>query len=69
MAAGNSCKVDRYQMDMCRGPLLRQILTFAFPLIVSGMLQLLFNAADLIVVGRFASHQALAAVGATGALT
>lgn len=65
MALGN----DRYQMDMCRGPLLRQTLVFAFPLIVSGMLQLLFNAADLIVVGRFASHQALAAVGATGALT
>ena len=65
MASGN----DRYQMDMCRGPLLRQTLVFAFPLIVSGMLQLLFNAADLIVVGRFASHQALAAVGATGALT
>lgn len=60
---------SRYQMDMCRGPLLKQIVLFAFPLVVSGILQLLFNAADLIVVGRFASHQALAAVGATGALT
>ena len=69
MAANPGGKVDRYQMDMCRGPLLQQILTFTFPLIVSGILQLLFNAADLIVVGRFASHQALAAVGATGALT
>ncbi len=62
-------KPHRYQMDMCRGALLPQIITFAMPLVVSGILQLLFNAADLIVVGRFASHRALAAVGATGALT
>ena len=63
-------KSDRYQMDMCRGPLLRQIVVFAIPLMVSGILQLLFNAADLFVVGRFsASHRALAAVGATGPMT
>lgn len=63
-------KRDRYQMDMCRGPLLRQIVVFAVPLVVSGILQLLFNAADLFVVGRFsASHRALAAVGATGPMT
>lgn len=59
----------RYQIDMCRGPLLPQIITFAVPLVISGVLQLLFNAADLIVVGRFASHRALAAVGVTGPLT
>lgn len=61
---------DRYQVDMCRGPLLRQIVMFAIPLIASGILQLFFNAADLFVVGRFsASHRALAAVGATGPIT
>ena len=58
-----------YQMDMCRGPLFRQIITFSVPLVISGILQLLFNAADLVVVGKFASHQALAAVGCTGPLT
>lgn len=58
-----------YQIDMCQGPLLGQIIRFVIPLIVSGMLQLLFNSADLIVIGRLASHQALAAVGATAPLT
>ena len=60
---------NKYQMDMCRGPLFRQIVVFSVPLMLSGILQLLFNAADLIVIGRFASHEALAAVGATSALT
>ena len=57
-----------YEVDMCRGPLLGKILIFAFPLMLSGILQLLFNAADIVVVGRFAGSQALAAVGSTGAL-
>ena len=60
---------NKYQMDMCRGPLFRQIVVFSVPLMLSGILQLLFNAADLIVIGHFASHEALAAVGATSALT
>ena len=56
--------------DMTRGPLLPQILLFALPLILSNILQLLFNAADVIVVGRFAADgvAAQAAVGSTGAL-
>jgi len=54
---------------MCTGPLLRKIVFFSIPLILSGILQLLFNTVDLIVVGRFASYQALAAVGATASLT
>lgn len=58
----------KYEIDMCNGPLLGKILLFAIPLMLSGILQLLFNAADIIVVGRFAGHQALAAVGSTGAL-
>ena len=61
-----------YEMDMCRGPLAGKILMFSLPLIFSGILQLLFNAADLVVVGKFAgdiSDQALAAVGSTGSVT
>lgn len=57
-----------YDMDMCSGPLFRNILIFALPIIAMNILQLLFNAADMITVGRFASREALAAVGATGAL-
>ncbi len=57
-----------YEMDMCSGPLLGKILVYAIPLMLSGILQLLFNAADVIVVGRFAGHESLAAVGSTSAL-
>lgn len=55
-------------MDMCNGPIFGKILLFSLPLMLSGILQLLFNAADIIVVGRFAGSTALAAVGSTGAL-
>lgn len=54
---------------MCNGPLFGKILLFTLPLMLSGILQLLFNAADVVVVGRFAGNEALAAVGSTGALT
>ena len=57
-----------YEIDMCSGPLFSKLLLFALPLILSGILQLLFNAADIVVVGRFTGSQALAAVGSTGAL-
>lgn len=57
-----------YEMDMTDGPLLGKILIFSVPLMLSGILQLLFNAADIIVVGRFAGNRALAAVGSTSAL-
>ncbi len=57
-----------YEIDMCSGPILGKVLVFALPLMLSGILQLLFNAADIIVVGRFAGSQSLAAVGSTGAL-
>ena len=57
-----------YEMDMTSGPLLGKILAFSFPLMCSGVLQLLFNAADIIVVGRYAGHTALAAVGSTSSL-
>lgn len=53
---------------MIHGPLLGRILLFTLPLMASSILQLLFNAADIIVVGRYAGSDALAAVGSTGAL-
>ena len=57
-----------YEIDMCRGPLLSRILLFAVPLICSGVLQLVFNATDIIVVGRFVGSEAMAAVGSTSSL-
>lgn len=57
-----------YEMDMCHGPLVGKLLIFTIPVMLSGILQLLFNAADIVVVGRFAGSQALAAVGSNGAL-
>lgn len=61
-------KSKSYEMDMCNGPIFVKIVVFAIPLILSGILQLLFNAADIIVVGRFAGSESLAAVGSTSAL-
>lgn len=57
-----------YEMNMCEGPLVGKMLIFTIPLMFSGILQLLFNAADTIVVGRYAGSQALAAVGSTTSL-
>ena len=56
-----------YRIDMLNGPLLGKMVLFALPLAVSTVLQQLFNAADIAVVGRFASRQALAAVGSNNA--
>lgn len=58
----------KHEIDMCNGPILKKMLIFAFPLMCSGILQLLFNAADIIVVGRFAGDNSLAAVGSTSSL-
>ena len=55
-------------VDMCSGPLVGNLLRFSIPLMASGILQLLFNAADIIVLGQFASSSAMAAVGATSSL-
>lgn len=55
-------------MDMCSGPLFVKILSFAFPIMIMNLLQLLFNAVDMIVIGRFSGSGALAAVGAAGPL-
>lgn len=54
--------------DLTEGPLFKKMLAYTVPIICTGVLQLLFNAADMVVVGRYASDTALAAVGSTGAL-
>ena len=60
--------VKKYQMDMCNGPILKKMLIFAIPLVCSSLLQLLFNAVDVIVVGKYAGDHALAAVGSNTSL-
>ena len=57
-----------YKIDMCSGPIVSRLLLFAGPLMLSSVLQLLFNAADVIVVGKYAGDNSLAAVGMTGPL-
>ena len=63
-----SSKTKQSEMDMCSGPILRKMLMFALPLMLSSILQLLFNAADIVVVGKFAGDNSLAAVGSNTAL-
>lgn len=64
MASENS----NYKLDMSTGSLFKKMLLFAMPLMASSILQLLFNAADVAVVGKFAGKPSLAAVGSTGSL-
>lgn len=59
---------NKYEIDMCNGTIMDKLVSFSLPLMLSGILQLMFNAVDVIVVGRFAGSQALAAVGSTTAL-
>ena len=61
-------KNNKYEIDMCNGTIMDKLISFALPLMISGMLQLMFNAVDIIVVGLFPGSQALAAVGSTTAL-
>lgn len=61
--------MKRYQKSMLTGPLLPNIISYTIPIILTSILQLLFNAADLVVVGQFCGSVSVAAVGATGALT
>lgn len=58
----------KYEIDMCNGPLAGKLFMFAIPLMLSSILQLLFNAADVVIVGKFAGSESLAAVGSTSAL-
>lgn len=58
----------KYEIDMCEGSLFPKILKCALPLIFTNLLQILYNAADVIVVGRYTGETALAAVGSTSPL-
>lgn len=61
-------KKKEYSMNMCEGALLPKIVSFTIPLILSGILQLLFNAVDMVVAGRYVGKSALAAIGSTSSL-
>ena len=61
-------KKNKYEIDMCNGTLMDKLIVFAVPLMISGVLQLMFNAVDIIVVGQYSGSQSLAAVGSTTAL-
>ena len=61
-------KSKNYEIDMLNGPILSRMLKFTVPLMCSSILQILFNAADIVVIGRFAGPTALAAVGSNTAL-
>ena len=61
-------KKSKYEIDMCSGSIMDKLISFSLPLMLSGILQLMFNAVDIIVVGRFSGSEALAAVGSTTAL-
>ncbi len=58
----------KYEIDMCDGALLPKILRCAVPLILTNLLQIFYNAADVVVVGRYSGETALAAIGSTGSL-
>ena len=61
-------KTSKYEIDMCNGSIMDKLISFSLPLMLTSILQLMFNAVDIIVVGRFDGSQALAAVGSTTAL-
>lgn len=61
-------KKSKYEIDMCNGSIMDKLISFSFPLMLTSILQLMFNAVDIIVVGRFSGSRSLAAVGSTTAL-
>ena len=61
-------KKNKYEIDMCSGSIMDKLIAFSLPLMLSGILQLMFNAVDIVVVGKFSGSEALAAVGSTSAL-
>lgn len=64
----DTLKSSKYEIDMCNGSIMDKLISFSLPLMLSSILQLMFNAVDIIVVGRFSGSDALAAVGSTTAL-
>ena len=61
-------KKNKYEIDMCSGSIMDKLIAFSLPLMLSSILQLMFNAVDIVVVGKFSGSEALAAVGSTSAL-
>ena len=61
-------KKNRFEIDMCNGSIMNKLISFSIPLMISGILQLAFNAVDIVVVGRFSGSESLAAAGSTTAL-
>ena len=61
--------MKRNQGSMLQGPVLWSVISYTIPIILTSVLQLLFNAVDLVMVGRFCGSISVAAVGATGAIT
>ncbi len=61
-------RAKKMELDLCSGPFLKKIIAYTIPIILTSILQLLFNAADLVVVGQFRGSNAVSAVGATGSL-
>ena len=61
--------INRFNMDMCNGPLLGKMIRYAIPLAVTYILQLAFHAADLIIIGNFGSFESMASIGTTSDLT
>ena len=59
---------NKYEIDMVNGSIMDKLVSFSLPLMATSILQLMFNAVDIIVVGHFSGSDALAAVGATTAL-
>ena len=64
----STAKRSKYEIDMCNGTIMDKLISFSLPLMLSGILQLMFNAVDIIVIGRFSGSRSLAAVGSTTAL-
>lgn len=64
----SAAKKNKYEIDMCNGSIMDKLISFSMPLMLSGILQLMFNAVDIVVVGRFSGSESLAAVGSTTAL-
>ena len=63
MSSGN-----KYQIDMCHGPLLSKIMLVALPMMAANLIQVLFTVVDMVVIGRYADKEAMAAVGSCGSL-
>ena len=58
----STIKRNKYEIDMCNGTIMDKLISFSLPLMLSGILQLMFNAVDIIVIGRFSGSQSLGAV-------